>query len=136
MLTFIPLLTALKVLTALYSAVLFLQSGSDKVFNWSGNKAYIASVFEKTFLASISTLLLGIITILEVSAGLCAGAGVFSLMTGQGESLAASGILLGAVSILCLFSGLRIAKDYAGAAALTTYFIFFILALGLFAGLV
>ena len=113
------ILTALKVLAGLYTAVLFLQSGNNKLLDWSGNCAYIDSVFEKTFLRPVSTLLLGVITVLELAAGICSGLGVLFLLTGQGAALAALGLFLGATAILCLFTGMRIAKDYGGAASIT-----------------
>lgn len=127
------ILTALKVLAGLYAAVLFLQSGLDKVLDWSGNRAYIGSVFEKTFLRSVSTWLLGVVTVLELAAGVCSGLGVVFLLLGQGAELAALGLLLGATAILCLFTGMRIARDYGGAASITAYFVFFVVALALFA---
>ena len=127
------ILTALKVLAGLYTAVLFLQSGNNKLLDWSGNRAYIDSVFEKTFLRPVSTLLLGVITVLELAAGICSGLGVLFLLTGQGAALAALGLFLGATAILCLFTGMRIAKDYGGAASITGYFVFFMVALALYA---
>ncbi|MBL7828845.1 MAG: DoxX family membrane protein [Saprospiraceae bacterium] len=128
----IDLIAFLKVLVAAYGAVLFLQSGSNKLFDWQGNKSYIASVFQKTFLRSWSTLLFVVITILEVTSGLCCVLGVLLLLTGGGEQVAALGLMLSAVSILCLFSGMRIAQDYAGSAAITPYLIFFVVALALY----
>jgi hypothetical protein len=46
------------------------------------------------------------------------------MAAGHGETLARTGLLLGAINILCLFTGMRIARDYAGAASITAYFIF------------
>lgn len=129
----IDLFDALKLLTVLFSAVLFIQSGFDKVFDWAGNKSYINGLFEKTILKPFLPLLLPVVTALELAAGLGSLAGALFMLMGNGETLAATGLLLGAVSILTLFTGLRIAKEYAGAAAITTYFLFFAFALLLFA---
>lgn len=119
----------LKVLVTAYTAVLFLQSGFDKVTDWSGNVSYFKQVFAKTFLRHSVSLLMPVITALEVSAGICSAIGAVMILTGMGGNMAKLGVLLGAISILCLFGGLRIAKDYGGAAAITSYFIFFVLAL-------
>ena len=70
------------------------------------------------------------ITLTETAAGLFSGFGVVQLLAGWGTSWAYWGLLLSAVSLLMLFFGQRVAKDYAGAATLVTYFI--LTALGLF----
>ena len=122
----------LKILVTLYAAALFIQSGFDKVLDWPGNRSYINGMFEKTILRPFTPLLMPTITALEVAAGLLSLAGALLLLFGGQETVAVIGLLLGAKSILLLFFGLRIAKDYGGAAAITPYFIFFVLALGMF----
>jgi hypothetical protein len=129
----LPLLSLLKILVTVYSAALFIQSGFDKVFDWSGNRAYINGIFEKTILRPLVPMLMPTITVLEVFAGLFSFVGVVLLLVNGQEMVATIGLLSGAISILCLFSGMRIAKDYGGAAGITPYFVFFIGALALFA---
>jgi uncharacterized membrane protein YphA (DoxX/SURF4 family) len=124
------LLKLIQVAISLFAGVLFLQSGFDKVFDFSGNKSYIQSVFAKTFLNSVSTLLFIVITVLEVSAGItCFLGGVYYFVEGQAD-FAVLGLELATLSILCLFTGQRIAKDYAGAASLVSYFL--LMAFGLY----
>ena len=129
----IELTFILKVLVTLYSAALFMQSGLDKVFDWKGNRDFINSMFEKTILKPFVPLLMPSITILEVLAGLLSLAGAAMLIFKAQDMLAIYGLLLGALSILLLFFGMRIAKDYGGAAGITPYFVFFVIALALFA---
>lgn len=126
------LLKIIKVFIALFIAVLFLQSGFDKILDFKGNKAYIKSVFSATFLKSFSTVLFWTITFLEVATGiLCLiGCGVM-LLAGQ-EDIVILGLELAALTILCLFTGQRIAKEYAGAASLVNYFLMIIFGLYLF----
>lgn len=112
-----------QLLCSAFLAVLFLQSGLDKVFDWSGNRAYIASVFEKTALRRFSTLMLLGITVLEVLSGAISAAGVVTLVVTQDSKTAFFGASLSGLSIVALFFGQRIAKDYAGAAALVPYFL-------------
>jgi uncharacterized membrane protein YphA (DoxX/SURF4 family) len=128
----IALFPALKILVTLYAAALFMQSGFDKVLDWSGNRSYINGMFEKTILRPILPLLMPTITVLEVGAGLFSLVGAILLLIGSSETVAIIGLLLGEISILLLFTGLRLAKDYGGAAAITAYFIFFSFALALF----
>lgn len=125
-------LDILKLLATLYSAVLFLQSGFDKVFDYAGNKGFINGLFEKTILRPFLPLLMPVITLLEVSAGVVSLVGLVVLLLSGQETLAVLGLVLGAKAILLLFMGLRIAKDYAGAAAITGYFVFYLAALALF----
>jgi len=127
------LLFILKLLVTLYSAALFLQSGFDKAFDYSGNRAFINGMFQKTILKPLVPMLMPTITVLEVAAGLFSLAGAGAMLLSGQEQIAIIGLLLGAISILSLFFGQRLAKDYGGAGAITPYFIFFIGALVLFA---
>jgi hypothetical protein len=65
-----------------------------------------------------------------VLAGLASFFGaIFYFIEGQ-KDIAILGLDLSLLSILCLFTGQRIAKDYAGAASLVGYFL--LMAFGLF----
>jgi hypothetical protein len=108
---------------ALFTAILFLQSGLDKVFDWKGNVEWLTGHFSKTFLAPITTIMVLKITVLELLTGLTAAAGiVYFFISGSTIVIFYAGIL-GAASITALFFGQRIAKDYAGAAVLVPYFL-------------
>lgn len=112
-----------------FFAILFLQSGLDKVLDYQGNLAYFRSHFKNSPLARTVGLLMPSITILEVSTGLVsAWAFLQSLVMGMSPATLFSPILAG-VSLLCLFFGQRVAKDYAGAAALVPYFVVVLLGL-------
>lgn len=113
----------MQLLVSAFLAILFLQSGLDKVLDWAGNKAYIGSVFEKTPLKRFSTLMLFIVTCTEVAAGLFSAAGVLAIVFTRSSMLALLGAVLSALNIVSLFFGQRIAKDYAGAAGLVPYFL-------------
>jgi uncharacterized membrane protein YphA (DoxX/SURF4 family) len=116
-------LVAAQALVGAFLAVLFLQSGLDKVFDWSGNKAYIGGYLEKTPFRRVSGLLFFVITALEVLAGIVSAAGVLSTVLLQSPLLGFFGAFLSGASILSLFLGQRLAKDYAAAAAMVPYFI-------------
>ncbi len=107
----------------LFVAILFIQSGLDKVFDWKGNLEWLSGHFSKTFLAPMVPMMLATITVLEILTGLTALAGtIYLLATGKLVVLFIAGAL-GAASITALFFGQRIAKDYPGAAVLVPYFI-------------
>lgn len=117
-----------------FLAVLFLQSGLDKVFDWSGNKAYVKGYLEKTPMRRFSGFLFFIITMLEVLAGVVSAAGVLSTVLLRETSLGLFGAFLAASSIVSLFMGQRLAKDYAAAAAMVPYFLTSLVALVLLSG--
>ncbi|MCB9230757.1 MAG: DoxX family protein [Bacteroidia bacterium] len=106
-----------------FFAILFLQSGLDKVLDWKGNLGWLTGHFEKSPLAKMVPALLGTLTLLEVLTGLLSVAGLAGLLIWQNPILAIVALMLAAVSLLCLFFGQRMAKDYAGAAGIVPYFI-------------
>jgi hypothetical protein len=114
-------------LSALLVAILFIQSGLDKVFDWRGNLEWLTGHFSKTFLGGMVPMMLGTITLMELATGILSGIGIiYFLMTGSTVLIFyAAG--LGAASIVALFFGQRVAKDYAGAAVLVPYFILLII---------
>lgn len=121
-------LVVIQMLCSAFLGILFLQSGLDKVFDVKGNLEYLGAHFAKSPLADQVPRLLATITVLEVSAGAASALGVVGLAMGR-PGLAWIGALLANVSILSLFFGQRMAKDYAGAAGLVPYFVVTILSL-------
>lgn len=108
---------------ALFTAILFLQSGLDKVLDWKGNVEWLTGHFSKTFMAGMVPMMLAKITMLELLTGFTAAAGiVYFFFAGSTIVIFYAGIL-GAASITALFFGQRLAKDYAGAAILVPYFL-------------
>ncbi len=105
------------------AAVLFLQSGLDKVMNWAGEKAWLTGHFAKSPLKGLVPLGLLVVTVLEIAAGAFSAAGFFQVLTAHGTSLGLLGMIFGTKAIFLLFFGQRLAKDYAGAASLVPYFL-------------
>jgi hypothetical protein len=108
---------------ALFTAILFIQSGLDKVFDWKGNLSFLTEHFSKTFVAGTLPMMLATITLLELATGIVAAGGlVKALLTGDTIFIFVSSVL-GAATLSALFFGQRIAKDYPGAAVLVPYFL-------------
>lgn len=112
-----------QVLASAFLSVLFLQSGLDKVLDWKGNKSYIGGFFEKTFLRRFSTFLLFVITLMEMATGVISAAGCLAVLVAQDSTIAFVGATLAGLTIVNLFFGQRIAKDYAAAAGMVPYFL-------------
>jgi uncharacterized membrane protein YphA (DoxX/SURF4 family) len=122
----------MQTLTAALLAVLFLQSGLDKIFDRDGNLAWLTEHFSKSPLADMVVPMLTVITVIELAAGAFSALGALVLLFGGGTSLALIGAMFATLALLTLFVGQRLAKDYAGAAVLVGYFLLGLAALYLF----
>jgi hypothetical protein len=112
-------------------AILFLQSGIDKIVDRQGNVKWLTGHFSKSFLASQVVPLLSVLTLVELAAGALCAVGVPMLIVTGSRTVATLGTLLAVAAFLMLFFGQRVAKDYAGAAALVPYFVLALGGLGL-----
>jgi len=113
----------LQILVSAILAVLFLQSGLDKVIDRKGNRAYLDEHFAKSPLAGTVGPMFLVVTILEVSAGALSAVGCLLLLVTRNATVAFFGALIAAVNLIALFFGQRVSKDYVGAAALVPYFL-------------
>lgn len=113
----------LQVLVSAFLAILFLQSGIDKVVDRGGNLEWLRGHFAKSPLAGAVPLLVAAITILELAAGALSAIGCALIILRHDSAFAFYGATISAVSIIALFFGQRMAKDYAGAATLVPYFL-------------
>jgi diacylglycerol kinase len=106
-----------------FLAILFLQSGIDKVIDYRSNLEWLKGHFAKSQLAGVVSVLLAAITILEVAAGALSAIGCVILIISRETTLAFYGAVISAVALIALFFGQRMAKDYGGAAVLVPYFL-------------
>jgi diacylglycerol kinase len=123
----------LQILTSAFLAILFLQSGIDKIVDRRGNRAYLDQHFAKSPLAATVGPMFLVVTILEVSAGALSGVGCALLLLSHDSTVAYLGAVVGAINLTALFFGQRVAKDYVGAAVLVPYFLLAITAIYLLA---
>jgi diacylglycerol kinase len=104
-------------------AILFLQSGIDKVVDRRGNLEWLKGHFAKSPLAGAVPAMVLAITILEIASGALSAIGCALILFQRDSALAFYGAVIAGLSIIALFFGQRIAKDYAGAATLVPYFL-------------
>jgi hypothetical protein len=116
-----------------FLAILFLQSGIDKIIDYRGNLEWLKGHFAKSPLAGIVSILVGAIMILEVTAGALSAIGCLIIIVSRETTLAFYGAITSAVALIGLFFGQRMAKDYAGAAVLVPYFLLTLVAIYLLA---
>lgn len=110
-------------------AILFLQSGIDKITDRKGNLDWLTGHFAKSPLASMVPLLLSILTFTEIAAGAAALAGGIIFVISGNPILLFWAEILCMANLIFLFFGQRMAKDYAGAAGIVPYFIAVVLGL-------
>jgi diacylglycerol kinase len=123
----------LQILTAAFLAILFLQSGIDKIVDRRGNLEFLQGHFAKSPLAGTVPLLVTVITVLEIAAGALSAIGCAMIILTHDPTVAFYGAVISAISIVALFFGQRMAKDYAGAAVLVSYFLLSLVAIYLLA---
>jgi len=113
----------LQIFVSAFLAILFLQSGIDKVVDRRGNLEWLKGHFAKSPLAGIVPALLTVITIIETAAGALSALGCVVIIFSRDSMVAFYGAVVSAIAIIALFFGQRMAKDYAGAAVLVPYFL-------------
>ena len=112
-----------QIFSSAFLAILFLQSGIDKIVDLRGNLEWLKGHFAKSPLAGGVPVLLTAIMLLELAAGALSAIGCLMLIVSRETTLAFYGAVISAVALIALFFGQRMAKDYAGAAVLVPYFL-------------
>jgi uncharacterized membrane protein YphA (DoxX/SURF4 family) len=123
----------MQIFASVFLAILFLQSGIDKIVDRNGNLEWLRGHFAKSPLAGIVPALLIAITILEIVAGALSAIGCLLVIVLNDSRVGLYGAIVSAAAITALFLGQRIAKDYAGAAVLVPYFLLTLFAIYLLA---
>ena len=123
----------LQVLISAFLAILFLQSGVDKIIDRRGNLEWLRGHFAKSPLAGMVPALLSVLTIIEVAAGVLSAIGCVLIIFSLGSTVAFYGAVISAIALVALFFGQRMAKDYPGAAVLVPYFLLALAAIYLLA---
>jgi uncharacterized membrane protein YphA (DoxX/SURF4 family) len=123
----------LQILVSIFLAILFLQSGIDKVADRRGNLEFLRGHFAKSPLAGMVPFLVTVVSILEIVAGGLSAIGCMLIILNRDPTLAFCGAVASAIAITALFFGQRMAKDYAGAAVLVPYFLLTLVAVYLLA---
>ena len=119
----------IQILASAFLAILFLQSGIDKVVDRRGNLEWLKGHFAKSPLAGFVPAMVTIVTILEIVAGALSAIGSAVILFRRDSTLAFYGAVVAAIAIVALFFGQRMAKDYAGAATLVPYFLLVLVAI-------
>ena len=118
-----------QILIASFFAICFLQSGLDKVFAYKENLLWLSEHFNKSIFKNFVPVLLIIITFLELISGAFCLWGLSLYLMGGTTVFIFKGLSFCALTLVFLFLGQRIAKDYEGAVVILNYFTLTILGL-------
>src|SRR5437868_14342927 len=88
----------MQVLTSAFLAILFLQSGIDKVVDRRGNLEWLKGHFAKSPLAGIVPLMVTVITVMEIVAGGLSAVGCVMILVRRDSTFAFYGAVLAALS--------------------------------------
>ncbi len=123
----------MQILVSAFLAILFLQSGIDKIIDYRNNLEWLKGHFAKSPLAGVVPMLLTTLTIFELAAGGLSAIGCIVLLVSRESPVAFYGAVISAIALIALFFGQRMAKEYAGAAVLVPYFLLTLLGIYLLA---
>ena len=107
-----------------FHAIVFLQSGIDKIVNWNGNLEFITQTLSKVFSNPLIKIALLAVTVLETLGGLFSTLGIFLNIFNYDYLLYAQiGLSLCTSALLILLIGQRISQNYEGAKTIAIYFV-------------
>ena len=116
-----------QIFIAIFLFIAFFQSGLDKIIDRKGNLDFLKAHFSDSPIIKIIPIMLLILTFLEVIGSLMLGYGIYYAFVNRSTLWIFYGFVVIAITIIILFAGQRIAKDYLGAADLVPYFILIML---------
>tara|TARA_S200000501_G_scaffold378359_2_gene440542 strand:- start:2209 stop:2619 length:411 start_codon:yes stop_codon:yes gene_type:complete len=102
--------------------ILFFQSGIDKIFNWKTELNWIKNHFNKTIFKSFVPTLLFSLTLLEITTALMCFITIINYFFPIHDYFPFLSLFFSTCTLLCLFVGQRVAKDYQGAISIVIYF--------------
>lgn len=107
---------------ACFWAIVFLQSGLDKIIDFKGNVSWLEGHFSKTIIGKFTKPLVVILTIFELIAGILSAVGIVNFILTESKTWIIQGVIFSLISLLMLIFGQRLAKDYEGAKTIAIYF--------------
>lgn len=119
----IPEINWVGFFSSTFLAIVFLQSGLDKVINYKRELGWIQQKFVKNALYHYVSSLFLVLTFFELLSGALSLGGVIHLLTSKDPYVAMWGAWFSSLTMLMLIFGQRVTKDYSGAATLVPYFI-------------
>ena len=112
-----------QILVSIFFSIVFFQSSMDKIKDREGNLKFFNQHFKETIFQDYTSLSLDLLVLLEFFSAFLCFLGIFYKVLYNDSIFIYYGLLMSAIVLLSLLLGQRLAKDYAGAADITIYFI-------------
>ena len=112
-----------QILVSIFFSIVFFQSSIDKLNDREGNLKFFNQHFKETIFQDYTSLSLDLLVLLEFFSAFLCFVGIFYKVLYNDSIFIYYGLLMSAIVLLSLLLGQRLAKDYAGAADITIYFI-------------
>ena len=112
-----------QILVSIFFSIVFFQSSIDKINDREGNLKFFNQHFKETIFQDYTSLSLDLLVLLEFFSAFLCFLGIFYKVLYNDSIFIYYGLLMSAIVLLSLLLGQRLAKDYAGAADITIYFI-------------
>ena len=112
-----------QILVSIFFSIVFFQSSIDKINDRDGNLKFFNHHFKETFFQNYMSIFLNLLALLEITSAFLCCLGILYQLSYHDSILIFYGLLMSAIVLLSLLLGQRLAKDYAGAADITIYFI-------------
>ena len=125
--TFKDPLVLCQIFIAIFLSIAFIQSGIDKIIDRKENLEFFNTHFSDSILKRLTPLLLTILTLFELTGGIMLVYGIYFSFVEKTTLWIFYGFVVLAITLILLFAGQRIAKDYLGAADLVPYFMLIII---------
>ena len=106
-----------------FLSIYFLQAGLDHALDRKSHLMKLRVAFDRSPMRRPVGAWLTLLTLSEMLAGIVSAAGCLAMVLARDGSLALGGAALGGLSLLFLFFGLRLGRDYAAASATVPYFV-------------
>lgn len=111
------------IITLVFLAITFIQSGYDKVSDWKGNVEWLKGHFAQTPIKNMVPHSLFLILVLEIFSGAFSVIGAIQILVNGETEFAFWSAVLSCITLLFLLLGQRLAKEYDGARTIVIYFI-------------
>ena len=109
-------------LVLVFFSIVYIQSGLDKVIDYSGHIRFLYSLLGNVFSKPLIKIALISVTILEVASGILCVVGIFDVIFNSSYLTCQLGLVIGSLALLILLFGQRVSKNYEGAKTIAIYF--------------
>ncbi len=111
------------VLILIFLGITCIYSAFEKIFKWTDSLSYYIDLYKNNLNPFLVTGSIVIILLIEIVVTSCISVGIYDLMVSEDSYVAELASILSAVLFIFLMVGMRILKDYEGAARIIGYFL-------------